>query len=80
MRKERKNRFRAYTNELKLGIGQNLERKKDFVKKKGLDREKTKRYQGVWDRMKSDDPWVYIDSDISTDRDDIEKVSRTKSQ
>ena len=30
--------------------------------------------------MKSDDPWVYIDLDISTDRDDIEKVSRTKSQ
>ena len=30
--------------------------------------------------MKSDDLWVYIDSDISTDRDDIEKVSRTKSQ
>ena len=33
MRKERKNRFRAYTNELKLGIGQNLERKKDFCEK-----------------------------------------------
>ena len=57
MRKERKKRFRAHTNELK-----------------------TKKYRGVWDRMKPNDPWVYIDSDISTDRDDIEKVLRTKSR
>ena len=47
MKDEEKKRLRPLIEGFKLGRGQNLERKKDFVKRKGLDRENMKRYQDV---------------------------------
>ena len=72
MRNEENEGLRPLTNKFKLEIGQN------WGSKKGLDRESRK-----WclsEKTNRVDPYIFIETSISTDRAGIKEVWRIKAQ